>query len=414
MIEVIRHQLSNGLRVVVHPDETTPLAAVNILYDVGSRDEDPDKTGFAHLFEHLMFGGSKHIPDFDEALQKVGGESNAWTNNDFTNYYITLPAKNLETAFWLESDRMLELNFTDNTLEVQRQVVIEEFKQRYLNQPYGDLPLLSRPLAFQYHPYQWPTIGKDIKHIEEAVLSDVEDFFYRFYSPDNAVLVVSGNVCPNNVFSLAEKWFGDIEIRKRNNRKLPEEPPQLEARFLKVSRDVPSSLFYISFHTGSRLHKDYYTTDFLSYLLSNGLSSRLIQSLIKELQYFSDINAFLSGNMDPGLFTIAGRLMPGVTMETAEAAVWEQLRLLTEKELSEYELQKVKNKIESNLRYSEISFLNKAMNLAFFEMLGDAAMINRVFDNYRSINQKDILTVASEIFRKENSSTIYYFSEKNE
>ncbi len=413
MIEVIRHQLSNGLRVVVHPDKTTPLAAVNILYDVGSRDEDPDKTGFAHLFEHLMFGGSKHIPDFDKALQKVGGESNAWTNNDFTNYYITLPAKNLETAFWLESDRMLELNFTDYTLEVQRQVVIEEFKQRYLNQPYGDLSLLSRPLAFHHHPYQWPTIGKDIKHIEGAVLSDVEDFFYRFYSPDNAVLVVSGNVCPKNVFSLAEKWFGDIDVRERNIRKLPEEPPQLKARFLEVSRDVPSSLFHISFHIGSRLHKDYYVTDMLSYLLSNGMSSRLIQSLIKERQYFSDINAFLSGNMDPGLFTIAGRLMPGVTMETAEEAVWEQLMLLTEKELSENELQKIKNKIESNLLYSEISFLNKAMNLAFFEMLGDATMINQVFDNYRSVNQRDILTVASEIFRKENSSTIYYFSEKN-
>ncbi|TCO07422.1 M16 family metallopeptidase [Natronoflexus pectinivorans] len=412
MIEIYKHQLANGLKIVVHPDITTPLVAVNLLYDVGARDEAPDKTGFAHLFEHLMFGGSVNVPSYDEPLQRVGGENNAWTSNDFTNYYVTLPAANIETAFWLESDRMLELNFTDKNLEVQRKVVIEEFKQRYLNQPYGDIPLLTRPMAYKQHPYQWPTIGKDISHIENATMDDVKNFFYRHYAPNNAVLAVSGNVQPDRVFRLAEKWFGDIPRRDVPVRNIPRELPQQEARFLEVERDVPAHLLNIHFHIGARRDDDFYINDLLSDILSNGPSSRLIQSLIKDKQLFSDVNAYISGDMDPGLFTVTGRLMPGKNMKDAEDAVWNELHSITSTMVDDRELQKVKNKIESNLVFAEISFLNKAMNMAQYELMGDAENINREIEHYRAVTAEQIQATAGSVFRKENSSTLHYLAEK--
>ncbi len=412
MIEFEKYQLENGLKVVVHPDTTTPMAAVNLLYDVGARDEDPHRTGFAHLFEHLMFGGSINIPSYDEPLQRVGGENNAWTSNDFTNYYVTLPAANLETAFWLESDRMMALNFTEKSLAVQRKVVIEEFKQRYLNQPYGDIPLLTRPLAYKKHPYQWPTIGKDISHIQNATLEEVKNFFYKYYAPNNAVLAVAGNVNPKAVFQLTKKWFGEIPRRDVPERNIPQEPLRISQEVLTVERDVTASLITINFHIGRRSDPDFFINDLLSDVLSSGPSARLTQALIKDRQLFSDINAYLSGDMDPGLLTITGRIMPGVTIEEAEAAIWQQLNLIVRDGLPEVELQKVKNKMESNLVFSEISFLNKAMNLAQYELMGDADEINREIDHYRVVTADEIQQAAKMIFRPENSTVLRYLAVK--
>ncbi len=413
MINYFKHTLNNGLRVVVHQDKTTPLAALNILYDVGSRDEDPGQTGFAHLFEHLMFGGTKNIPSYDSPVQQVGGENNAWTSNDFTNYYVTLPAANIETAFWLEADRMNGLDFSEKSLEVQRKVVIEEFKQRYLNQPYGDIPLLIRDLAYKVHPYRWPTIGKDISHIENATMADVKEFFFRHYAPNNAVLSVAGNVDPDEIFRLTEKWFGPLPARDVPTRKLPQEPRQEEARHLEVKGNVPSPFIQMVFHNGRRTDPDFYANDLLSDVLSNGQSARLFQSLIKEKQLFSDVNAYIGGDRDPGLFTITGKLMPNVTMEAAESGIHGELKEIATKGPSEYELQKVKNQVESNLVFSEIHFLNKAMNLAQFELLGNIDEINLEPEHYRSVTANQIQESATKIFSPENCSTLYYLPEKN-
>lgn len=408
MIEIVKHTLANGLRVLVHRDPTTPMAAVNLLYDVGARDEDFSKTGFAHLFEHLMFGGSKNIPSYDGPLQRVGGENNAWTSNDYTNYYVTLPAQNIETSFWLESDRMMELNFTQKSLDVQRKVVIEEFKQRYLNQPYGDIPLLVRPLAYKRHPYQWPTIGKEISHIENATLEDVKTFFYKHYAPNNAVLSIAGNVDPDLVFPMVEKWFGEIPSREVPKRNLPQETKRTSQEIIEVVRDVPANLININFHIGRRTDEDFYVNDLLSDLLSNGPSSRLTQSLMKEKQIFSNVNAYISGDMDPGLLTVTGRIMPGTSMDVAENAIWNQLHKIAEHGVSEKELQKVKNKVESNLVFSEISFLNKAMNMAQYEMMGDANEINSEVFRYREVNTNDIKSAAQSIFQLNNSTVLRY------
>lgn len=408
MIEIVKHTLANGLRVLVHRDPTTPMAAVNLLYDVGARDEDSSKTGFAHLFEHLMFGGSKNIPSYDGPLQRVGGENNAWTSNDYTNYYVTLPAQNIETSFWLESDRMMELNFTQKSLDVQRKVVIEEFKQRYLNQPYGDIPLLVRPLAYKRHPYQWPTIGKEISHIENATLEDVKTFFYKHYAPNNAVLSIAGNVDPDLVFPMVEKWFGEIPSREVPKRNLPQETKRTSQEIIEVVRDVPANLININFHIGRRTDEDFYVNDLLSDLLSNGPSSRLTQSLMKEKQIFSNVNAYISGDMDPGLLTVTGRIMPGTSMDVAENAIWSQLHKIAEHGVSEKELQKVKNKVESNLVFSEISFLNKAMNMAQYEMMGDANEINSEVFRYREVNTNDIKSAAQSIFQLNNSTVLRY------
>ncbi|MBS2100616.1 M16 family metallopeptidase [Carboxylicivirga linearis] len=410
MINIEKRTLDNGLRVVVHVDRSTPLAAINILFNVGAKNEYPDKTGFAHLFEHLMFGGSKNIPSYDAPLQRVGGDNNAWTNNDVTNYYLTLPADNLETGFWLESDRMLELDFSEKSLEVQRKVVIEEYKQRYLNQPYGDIPLLVGPMAYKVHPYQWPTIGKDISHIENATLDDVKEFFFSHYAPNNAIMVVSGNVDPDHVFKLADKWFGDIPNRTIDKKTIPAEPEQTEERKTSVERNVPANMIHMVYHIGSRTDENFYTTDLLSDVLSNGPSSRLIQSLIKEQQLFSDINAYISGDHHPGLYTVTGRLLPSTSMEQAEQAIHNELDKISTEKVSDYELQKVKNKIESTLVFSEINFLNKAMNLAQFELLDKAENINLEVDKYRAVSAEGLLDIAQKTFKATNRSTLYYHS----
>ncbi|MBS1523165.1 MAG: insulinase family protein [Bacteroidetes bacterium] len=410
MVKFNRFTLDNGLRVIVHEDHTTPMAVLNILYDVGARDEDPDKTGFAHLFEHLMFGGSVNIPVYDEPLQRVGGENNAFTTNDITNYYITLPSANIETAFWLESDRMLSLAFSKKSLEVQRNVVIEEFKQRYLNQPYGDVWLKLRPLVYKKHPYQWATIGKEIKHIEDAQMEDVKAFFAKHYNPQNAIMVIGGNVTTEHARKLAEKWFGPIPAGEKYQRNLPQEPEQNEERRLTVAGKVPLNDVYIAFHMPGRLDEGYYEADLISDILSRGNSSRLYKTLVKDKQLFSEIHAYNMGSFDRGMFVVEGKPLENVSIETAEAAIWEELEIIKNELVPPDELTKVKNKTESTMVFSEMSLLDKAMNLAQFELFGDADKLNHETDKYLAVTAEQIQKQAKEIFRKENSSTLIYLA----
>ena len=403
--------LPNGLRVIVQEDHTSPMAVLNIIYDVGAKDENPDQTGFAHLFEHLMFGGSVNIPSYDEPLQRVGGENNAFTNNDFTNYYIQVPAVNIETAFWLESDRMLSLAFSEKSLEVQRNVVIEEFKQRYLNQPYGDVWLKLKPLAYQVHPYQWATIGKEISHIENAKIADVKAFFAKHYNPSNAVLVVAGAVTLAEVKSLCDKWFSPIPAGIKYERNLPDEPIQLAERSLKVYAKVPTDAIYKAFHIDSRLSGLYNTADLISDILSRGESSRLYQSLVKNKRIFSEINAYISGDIEPGLLIVEGKLMPGITMEQADESIWIALDEMKTDTVPVREMQKNINKLVSAFVFGEMSLLNKAMNLAYYELLGDANLINVELEQYQQITVEAIQAYAKQIFRKENCATLYYYSQ---
>jgi predicted Zn-dependent peptidase len=410
MINFEKFTLDNGLRVIVHKDTSTPIVAVNILYNVGARDEEPDKTGFAHLFEHLMFGGSVNIPKYDTPLENAGGENNAFTNNDITNYYLTIPKQNLELAFWLESDRMLNLAFSEKSLEVQRNVVIEEFRQSYLNQPYGDVWLLLRPLAYKVHPYQWSTIGKEISHIENAKMEDVKSFYQKYYNPNNAIMVVAGDVETANIKQLSEKWFGPIASGPEILRNLPQEPRQTEARSQTVHRDVPFDSLYKSYHMCSRYDDKYYTTDLISDILSNGDSSRLYNKLIKENHVFSEIHAYITGDLDEGSFIFTGKLMDGMKMEEAEKLLEAEISKLKEMPVSDEELAKVKNKIESTLEFSEMNVLNKAMNLAYSELMGDANLINLEIKKYATVSTEGIQNVAREVFRKENCSTLYYYA----
>lgn len=410
MVNFNRFTLANGLRVLVHEDQTTPMAVLNILYDVGARDEEEGRTGFAHLFEHLMFGGSINIPSYDEPLQRVGGENNAFTSNDITNYYITLPAANIETAFWLESDRMLSLAFSEKSLETQRNVVCEEFKQRYLNQPYGDVWLKLRPLAYQKHPYRWATIGQDLAQIENAKMEDVKAFFKKHYNPQNAILVVGGNIKTEEVKALAEKWFGPIPAGEKYHRNLPKEPEQTEARSLTVNANVPLNAIYIAFKMPARLDSNYQVFDLMSDILSQGQSSRLFNSLLKEQQLFSEINAYITSSLDEGLFVVDGKLVEGVSMEQAENAIWAELNKIATELVSETELTKVKNKSESIMVFAEMSLLDKAMNLAYYELLGDANLLNVEINKYLNITAEQIQQVAKQTFVREKSSTLYYLA----
>jgi predicted Zn-dependent peptidase len=384
------------------------MVALNVLYDVGARDEDPEHTGFAHLFEHLMFGGSVNIPDYDVPVQNAGGENNAWTNNDITNYYITLPYQNVETGFWLESDRMLSLDFSPQSLEVQRQVVIEEFKQRNLNQPYGDAAHLLREMAYQNHPYRWPTIGKEISHIANATLEEVKSFFYRFYAPNNAILAVTGHISFDETVRLAEKWFGPIPSRNIPKRELPAEKPQTAIRRRSVERKVPVDALYMAFHMCNRFHRAYYVFDIITDLLSNGRSSRFIQTLVQEKKLFTSIDAYISGSLDEGLLHITGKPASGVTLEQAEEAVWQELDKLKTVPVSEQELEKVKNRYESEQIFNNINYLNVATNLAFFELLGRAEDINLEVGKYRSVTVEQIQETARRAFVPENCNILYY------
>ena len=402
MLKINRHILANGLRLVHSQDDSTQMVALDILYNVGARDEHPEHTGFAHLFEHLMFGGSVNIPDYDAPLQLAGGENNAWTNNDITNYYLTVPRQNVEIGFWLESDRMLSLDFNERSLEVQRGVVMEEFKQRCLNQPYGDVGHLLRPLAYKEHPYQWPTIGKELSHIANATLDEVKDFFFRFYAPNNAVLAVTGNISFEEAVALTEKWFGTIPRRDVPVRRLPQEPVQTEERRLTVERNVPLDALFMAFHMCERAHPDYYAFDILSDILSNGRSSRLNQHLVQEKQLFSSIDASISGSIDAGLFHISGKPSAGVSLEEAEAAVREELKILQNEAIAAQELEKVKNKFESTQIFGNINYLNVATNLAWFELNGAAEDMEKEVERYRAVTAGQLQTVAQTAFDKAN------------
>jgi len=410
MVDFERFQLPNGLRVILHRDVTTPLIAVNVLYQVGARDEDPEKTGFAHLFEHLMFEGSENIPDFDNALQMAGGENNAFTNNDYTNYYLTLPAQNLETALWLESDRMKQLAFSEEKLEVQKNVVTEEFRQTYLNQPYGDVWLLLRPLIYKVHPYKWPTIGQSIDHVQNANLDDVISFFKRYYHPGNAILVLSGNIDFINAGYLVKKWFSDILPGPAVSRLYPEEPPQTDHRTLTVERNVPFDDIYIVFQTGKRTDDSFYITDMITDILAGGQSGRLRENLVKKRRMFSDCNAWISGSIDKGFMAITGKLLKGQTLELAKEAIWDEIDLLKKQPVEPKELQKVKNKIEVANTFAEVGILSKAMNLAFYEMLGDAGLINAQNPRYLTISSETLLEKSKDILQEISSSELHYKS----
>lgn len=411
MIKFDRFVLKNGLKVLVHQDQSTPMAVVNVLYDVGARDESEAKTGFAHLFEHLMFGGSIHIPDYDEPLQLAGGENNAYTTNDLTNYYCQLPAENVETAFWLESDRILSLAFSKKSLDVQRKVVCEEFKEHYINKPYGDVWHLMRELAYKVHPYKWMTIGKELSHVENAQLEDVKNFFFKHYTPANAILVVAGNVETEKMKELAEKWFGDIPSGEKYKRTIEQEPLQQEERRMTVKRNVPMDAIYKTWHMASRLEDDYYATDLLTDILGGGASSRLYQSLVKEQQLFAHINCYHFGSLDRGLFTIEGQLVKGIEIQKAEAAIEAELDKVRGVLIDERELQKVKNKTESVMAFEDMSVMNRAGSLAFYELLGDGEWMNTEFKKYQAVTAEDIKRVASTILQSTNSNTIWYLAQ---
>ncbi len=412
MIPFDAFTLDNGLRVLVHTDNTTPLAVVNVAYNVGSRDEDENKTGFAHLFEHLMFGGSKHIANFDEALQKVGGENNAFTSPDYTNYFVTIPSKNIETAFWLESDRMLSLSFDERVLEVQRKVVIEEFKQVYLNQPYGDVWLKLRPMAYTAHPYRWATIGKEIAHIEQATMDDVKSFFFKYYVPSNAVLVVAGNVTTEQVKQLSEKWFGGIPGGTPYERDLPVEPEQTEKRTLQVEDNVPVDAIYKAYHMPARVDTDYYAADLTGDILGRGKSSRLYQKLVKDEPLFSELKAYVTGSHDPGLFVIKGHLNEKVDFEAAEKAIDKVIEQFVKRKVDEDELKKVQNQAEFTLVQNEVELLNRAIELAEWAILGNPDRVNEETEIIHALTPKQVHEMAKKLLRPENCSVLYYHAKK--
>lgn len=407
-MKINKLRFNNGLRLVHNEDTSTQMVALNVVYDVGARDEHPEHTGFAHLFEHLMFGGSVNVPDYDTPLQLAGGENNAWTNNDITNYYLTVLRPNVETGFWLESDRMLGLAFSEQSLEVQRGVVMEEFKQRCLNQPYGDVGHLLRPLAYKVHPYRWPTIGKELSHISQATLDEVKSFFYRFYAPNNAVLAVTGNISWEETVRLTEKWFAPIPHREVPVRRLPQEPLQTEERRLEVERNVPLDALFMVYHMCSRDDADYYAFDILSDILSNGRSSRLNRKLVQEEKLFSNIDAYISGTRDAGLIHISGKPSAGVSLEQAETAIRRELDTLKQSLVGEQELEKVKNKFESTQIFGNINYLNVATNLAWFELTGQAEDISLEVERNRSVTAEQLRIVAQKTFREENSAVLYY------
>lgn len=412
MIQFERFVLDNGLRVLVHEDPSTPMAVVNVLYDVGARDEDPNKTGFAHLFEHLMFGGSIHIPDYDEPLQRAGGENNAYTTNDLTNYYCQVPAQNLETAFWLESDRMLSLAFSEKSLDVQRKVVCEEFKEHYINKPYGDIWHKMRELAYKVHPYRWMTIGKELSHVEKAHIDDVKAFFFKHYRPVNAILVVAGNVQVEQVKQLAAKWFGHIPMGDQYVRNLPQEPVQTAARRQVVEADVPVDAFLATWHMDARLDKGYYIADLITEVLGGGASSRLYQQLVKEQRLFASIDCYHFGTIEKGLVAVDGKLAEGVAIETAEAAVQAVLQQVQEAAISEQELQKVKNKTESVIAFEDMNVMSRANSLAFYELLGDAQLMNDELQRYQEITAADIRSYSQQLFAQTNSNVLHYLRKK--
>lgn len=408
MIPFEKKVLDNGLRVLVNSDFNTQLVTVNILYNVGARDEVETKTGFAHLFEHLMFEGSKNIAHFDQPVEDAGGSSNAFTSNDITNYYITLPAVNIETAFWLESDRMLELDFSQEKLDIQKKVVIEEFKERYLNNPYGDVWHNLRKLCYQKHPYKWPTIGISTQHVADASLDYVKSFFYKHYAPNNAILVVSGNITAEKVFELVQKWFGDIPTREIETRNLPREDEQRERRVLKVDSKVPKNMLYMAFPMPGFDQNEYHAVDFLTEVLGYGESALLFNNLVVKEPIFDDISAYVFGSLDDGLAIISGMPSEGISFEEAEEKVWEQIDKLHKEKITELEIARLLNKAETSEAYELDSTQNKALKLAMFENMGDANNANSIRDRYKALNADELMRVAQKYFVKTKSNILQY------
>lgn len=410
MIHYEQFFLDNGLRILIHEDHTIPMAVVNLLYNVGSKDESEDKTGFAHLFEHLMFGGSRNIKSFDEPLQRVGGENNAFTSPDITNYYISIPSINIETAFWLESDRMLGLSFDEKVLDVQRRVVVEEFKQRYLNQPYGDVWLKLRPLAYKVHPYRWPTIGKDISHIENAAMTEVKSFFNTFYVPNNAVMAIAGDVTAQGIRELSDKWFGPIPAGARPGRHLPPEPVQTELRRLQVEADVPLDAIYMAFHMPGRLDEDYLPLDLMSDVLGRGKTSRLYHRLVKEKNIFNSIDAYVTGSIDPGLMVISGKIKNGIAPEDAEVEINQILEEVLKDAITETELEKIKNQAYTSIAFQEVELLSRAMNLAFYAAMGNPDLVNAQKHRIELTDVDTIMRAAAKVLSPVNRNILYYNS----
>ena len=410
MIDFKSFTLDNGLQVIVHEDPNSAMAVVNVMYDVGSRDEDIDKTGLAHLFEHLMFGGSQHIPTYDMALQQVGGDNNAYTTPDVTNYYCTLPTANLETAFWLESDRMLGLSINQKVLSVQQKVVIEEFKERYLNQPYGDVWLKLYDLAYTQHPYRWPTIGKEPNHIAKTTIEEVKAFFEKFYTPQNAVLVVAGAVKYEKVKKLSEKWFAPIASGPTYQRALPKEPLQNSPRNLRIAADVPLNALYKAYHMPGRLSPEYHTVELMMDILGGGKSSRLYTQLVDTQQYFNTIGAYITGTTDPGLCIISGRLNNGITFEAAEEAIQDIVATLQSQPIPADELEKAKNQAEAYHVFSAVDLLHRTQELAMATVLGDTNLVNSETESIHKVTSVAIQHTAQRILNADHCSTIYYQS----
>ena len=413
MIEFQKYELKNGLKLIVHQDKSTPIVAVNLAFDIGARDEDPEMTGLAHYFEHLMFSGSKNAPDYDKRLQMAGGQNNAFTSNDYTNYYVTLPKENLETALWLESDRMFQLNLDSKSLETQRKVVIEEFKQRYLNQPYGDAWMELRALSYENHPYKWSTIGKEISHVEKVTLEDANVFYNRFYSPNNCILTIAGDVDNDAVYNLVKKWFDDIPSSEIIRRERKPEVPQIKARTKEIVSKVPLDAFYFSFKMNKRSSKGFYVGDLVSDVLGRGESSWLFTELVVNKDLLSEVGSYVTGDRDEGLFVISGKLNEGTKIDDVEKIIWENISKLTDELVAEKDLNKAKNKFETAHVYGELNVLNKAMNLCYMELLGDVNMINKELDNYVLLTADDLKEWSETYLTKDKVCKIYYKAIQN-
>lgn len=408
MISYEKLVLQNGLTVLMHEDKNTPIASISVLYKVGSRDEHPEKTGFAHLFEHLMFGGSINIPDYDGVMQRAGGENNAYTNHDYTHFFTTLPAINIETALWLESDRMLELMLQKEVLDVQKKVVVEEFYETCLNLPYGDVWHELSALNYEKHPYKWPTIGVHPSHIEKANLTDVKKFYNKYYHPGNAILVIAGPISIKRMKELAMKWFNDIPSGKTIKKNYSSEPLKKEARHKQSQAEVPVDAIYMTFPCPARADKAFYSVDLLSDIFSNGPSSRLIHRLTRENKYFNQIDCYVTGDFDPGLIVFEGRPTEKISLRDAEEIISKEINDLKNQLIESAELQKWKNKAESTLVLSEMGIQSKSMNLGFFEALGNADLMNAESKIYQSLTAEEIQQAAKEWLRDDQKSVLTY------
>jgi predicted Zn-dependent peptidase len=408
MLNFERFKLKNGLRLITHYDPESPLASIDIHYRVGSRNDDPRQTGMAHLMEHLMFSGTPSVPSFDMVVQNAGGENNAFTTCDSTNYNITLPANNIGAALMLEADRMRNIKISKSNFEREKKVVLEEFKETCLNKPYGDSFHLLCQLAYKRHPYRWPTIGIDEKTIASLDLKMAKNFYHEFYQPSNAVLTINSNLPGKDLLEMVDHYFGNIKSTTGKTNKYPKEPVQNKIRSSVAPRKTPADAIYMAFRMGSRLEHDFYVADVISDLLSNGHSTRLFKRLVRGKKLVSTIDASITGSLDPGLFIIEAKAIPGKSIEVVEEAIWAELDDLKSKLIPEKELTKIKNTIEASLLFSEVNGLNKAITLGFFEMLGNAELANQEGDKYQAITREDILNVSKNIFRKENCSKVYY------